>query len=289
MLEVLTDATVTEKSSAPVVAEEEAQITNSASAEETKPEAESKPQEPDHALETKKALKGVQKRIDELTRARYEAEERGRQEAETARQEAAYWRQQAEAAKQAAHKPPESGQFQDYEQYLREIAKYEATNVTDARMQQERQAAWEYQQAQARQAQEAQQRASYEQAVNTKIAEAVKKFPDFIEVVTSPELPGLQGTPAFGAIMESDIGAEVTYYLGKNPARAHQIAAMSPLSQVREIGRIEAAIQSGKSVSNAPPPPASLDGKSGTATKDPSRMSYEEFVDYRRRQIAQRR
>ena len=120
----------------------------------------------------------------------------------------------------------------------------------------------------------------YQQTVEQKVADAVKKFPDFVEVVTSPELPGMQGTPAFQAILDSDNGAEVMYYLGKNPARAHQIASLSPINQVREIGRIEASIATGKLVSNAPPPPDSVNSKSGTATKDPTRMTVDEYYDH---------
>lgn len=249
----------------PVVAEQQAQETASA---EVKPEAESKPVEPDPAQETKRALKGVQKRIDELTRARYEAEERGKQEADQ-------WRQQAEAYRaqlaqiQANRPPPESGQYQDYEKYLQALAQHEATQVTEARIQQERQAAAEWQRHQYETQQRAQAQAQYQATIQTKVDEAVKKFPDFIDVVTSPELPGLQGTPAFGAILESDMGAEVMYHLGQNPLKAHQIVSLSPLGQVREIGKIEAALAAGKSVSNAPPPVGSVNTKTGSATQTP--------------------
>ena len=273
MPEFITEQVVDEQSTPPVAEQEAQEETASA---EVKPPAESKPTEPDPAQETKKALKGVQKRIDELTRARYEAEERGRQEAEQARQEAAYWRQMAEQAKQQIG-PPRSDQFQDYEQFLRATAAFEAQKVTEERIAAERQQAWQYQQAQMRQAQEAQARAQYEATIQHKVAEAEKKFPDFVEVVTSPELPGLQGTPAFGAILESEMGAEVMYYLGKNPARAHQIVSLSPLAQVREIGRIEASLSTGKSVTQAPPPPSSVNAQTGTATKSPERMTVDEY------------
>lgn len=231
--------------------------------------AESEPKQTDAAQETKKALKGVQKRIDELTRARYEAEERGRQEAENARQEAAYWRQQVEAA-QKAQKAPTLDQFNgDLEQHARAVAQFEADRLFRERMG-EQQRQWnEYQARQAQEMQRQQAQVQYQAVVQDKLSKAVEKFPDFIEVVTSPELPGIQGTPAFQAILESDTGAEVMYYLGKNPAKAHQIAALPPLAQVREIGRIEAAIMSGKSVSNAPPPPSSVNAGTGTATKEP--------------------
>ena len=273
MPEFITEQVVDEQSTPPVAENQAQEETASA---EVKPPAESKPTEPDPAQETKKALKGVQKRIDELTRARYEAEERGRQEAEQARQEAAYWRQMAEQAKQQIG-PPRSDQFQDYEQFLRATAAFEAQKVTEERIAAERQQAWAYQQAQAQQAQIAQAKAQYEATIQHKVAEAEKKFPDFVEVVTSPELPGLQGTPAFGAILESEMGAEVMYYLGKNPARAHQIVSLSPLAQVREIGRIEASLSTGKSVTQAPPPPSSVNAQTGTATKSPERMTVDEY------------
>ena len=263
MLELLEGA-APEKSE-PVVAEQQAQETASA---EVKPEAESKPPEPDHALETKKALKGVQKRIDELTRARYEAEERGKQEAEQARQEANYWRQQAEQLK-VQQPAPKSDQFQDYEKYLQALAQHEASQITEARIQQERQAAAEWQRTQHEAQQRAQAQAQYQATIQTKVDDAVKKFPDFIDVVTSPELPGMQGTPAFGAILESEMGAEVMYHLGQNPLKAHQIVSLSPLGQVREIGKIEAALAAGKSVSNAPPPVSSVNTKTGSATQAP--------------------
>lgn len=279
MVDFVPDAVVNETPT-PAPAAEEVPA-EKASADQTP--AESKPPEPDHATETKKALKGVQKRIDELTRARYEAEERGRQESEQARQEALYWRQQAEAMKQQIG-PPKADQFGDYEKYLQALAAHEAEKIAEQRIQQERQASWEMQQRQAQEYQRQQAAMQYQATLNQKLEAATKKFPDFVEVVSSPELPGLQGTAAFNAILESEVGAEVMYYLGKNPAKAHQIASLSPVAQAREIGRIEAAIESGKTVSNAPPPPASVDAKTGTATKDPRRMTIDEYYNHITRQ-----
>lgn len=280
MVEFITETVVDEQSSPPVAEQQAQEETASA---EVKPTVESKPQDPDPASETKKALKGVQKRIDELTRARYEAEERGRQEAEHWRQQAELYRQQAEQAKQQVG-PPRSDQFQDYEQYLSAVAAFNANKVVEERINAERQQAWQYQQAQMRQAQEAQAQAQYQATLQAKLAEAEKKFPDFIEKVTSPELPGLQGTPAFNAILESEVGPEVMYYLAANPTRAHQIVSLSPINQVREIGRIEASIASGKSVSQAPPPPSSVSAQTGTATKNPRNMTPDEYYNYITRQ-----
>ena len=258
-----------------------AQETASAQEVSETPEAQSKPpdslEEP--TKEFKKALKGFQKRIHEATQARYEAEERGRQEAERARQEAEYWRQQAEQAKQQIG-PPRADQYQDYEQFLQAQAAFQAQKVVEERIQAERKAAWEVQQRQQQAYAQQQAQQAYQAQLQTRLAEAEKKFPDFIEKVTSPELPGMQGTPAFGAILESDLGPEVMYYLANNPARAHQIVSLSPINQVREIGRIEASLSTGKSVSQAPPPPASVSAQSGTATKAPDKMTVDEYYSY---------
>lgn len=250
------------------------------------PPVESKPT--DEAAETKKALRGVQKRIDELTRAKYDAEQRGRAEAE-------HWRQQAYAQAQRLQEiernapGPKLEQYNDIEQYSAAVARFEAERAVKAGLENERQEYWKYQQQQAAQQQEAQQVAQFQRAVAEKVAAAERKYPDFIDVVTSPELPGLQGSAAFNAILESDVGAEVMYYLGKNPAKAHQIIGLSPIGQVREIGRLEAAIATGRTVSSAPPPPSTINGGKGGAAKDPARMSFDEFTAWRRATIAKRR
>jgi hypothetical protein len=251
--------------------------------------AESKPPEVDAAAETKKALRGVQKRIDELTRARYEAEERGKAEADHWRQQAMMAAQQLEAAKGAAN-PPKLEQYPSIEEFTAAVAKHEAEKVGASYRDQFQQSQWQAEQARQQAAQQAVAQQQYQRVVESKIQEAVKKYPDFVETVTSPELPGMQGTPAFQAVLESEHGAEVMYYLGKNPMRAHQIMALSPIGQIREIGRLEAAVSTGKMVSSAPPPAANVNTASATpGKKDPSKMTYAEFVDWRRGQIARRR
>lgn len=248
------------------------------------PQAESKPTEPDAAAETKKALKGVQKRIDELTRRNYETEERGRQEAE-------HWRRQAEAnyaelqKYQAAVKPPQLDQYPDLQTYTADAARFEAERIVREQLEQQRAADQQAQQAYAKamQQQAAQQRFNAE--LEARLTEAEKKYPDFREKVQSPTLPGIINTPAFQAIYESDIGADVMYYLANNPQKAHQIVALSPIGQVREIARIEASIQNGRTVTSAPPPPNTVGGGPSSGTKDLSRMNYDDFVKERRRQL----
>lgn len=259
-------------------------------AQESESTAEAPPVDPkptDEAAETKKALRGVQKRIDELTRARHEAEQRGRAEAD-------HWKAQAYAQAQRLEEiernapGPKLEQYNDFEAYAQAVAKFESEKAFKTGIEQERQAYANYQAQQAAEAQQRQAQAQYEAGLSQRLETAVKKFPDFLEVVTGPDLPGIQGTPAFAAILESEVGAEVMYYLGKNPVKAHHLASLSPIGQAVEVGRIEAAIKNGKLVSSAPPPPSTLSGKGG-ATTDPARMSYDDFVAWRRKDIAKRR
>lgn len=238
--------------------------------------------------ETKRALSGVQKRIDELTRARYEAEERGAREAEGWRQQAMQMHQQL-VQTQGNIQPPKLDQYQDIEAYTAATAQFHAQRAAQAERQAAEQQFAHNQQLAWQQQQQANAQIRFRQVIDSKVQEATKKYPDFAEVVGSPELPNILQTHAFGAILESDHGAEVMYYLGKNPAKAHQLVSLSPMAQVREIGRIETMLSTGRAVTGAPPPPDTVGGNKGGASKDPTKMNYDEFVAYRRRQIAQRR
>lgn len=49
-------------------------------------------------------------------------------------------------------------------------------------------------------------------------------------------------TPFFAAIMDAENGAEIVYYLHKNPAEDQRLARLPPWSQGREIGKLEAKL-----------------------------------------------
>lgn len=252
------------------------------------PQAESEPPKPQDKpdAEIRKSLRGVEKRIGELTRQKYEAEERGRQEAEHWRQQAS---QYAEALK-AMHNAqplPKLEQFQDIESWAAEVAKVQADRIVSERMEQQQKAMWQQQQVQQAEQAKLQAIQRFNSELDGRLKAAEKKYPGFTERVTSAELPGMIYTPAFTAAWESESFAEIANYLAQNPDKAHQIVSLSPVSQIREIGRIEAAIAAGRTVTQAPPPPDSVGGGKGTAPKNPADMSYDEFVTWRRRSIAQ--
>jgi hypothetical protein len=130
---------------------------------------------------------------------------------------------------------------------------------------------------QAGQAQEMAARATQDAWVEA-TADFRQKVPDF-EIVAHN--PNLTVTPVMAdAIRESSRGAEIAYYLGKNPAEAAQIAGLPPVSQATAIVRLESRIGgSTSSVSRAPQPIGTLSGRSGGAGKPLEDMDFE---DYRR-------
>lgn len=105
--------------------------------------------------------------------------------------------------------------------------------------------------------QERERQAQLEQRTETfmdKAEKAGERYPDFQTVVSNPALPINEHMAEF--IAESETGADVAYYLGKNPTKAAQIAKMSPVGAARELTRIEAELASKPKAtpSNAPEP-----------------------------------
>ena len=101
-----------------------------------------------------------------------------------------------------------------------------------------------------------------------KVEKAADKYDDFTTIVGE-----LQPTsPLITAIMESD--ADVAYYLGKHPKEAERIAVLGQISQIREIGKLEAKLaaepEKPKAPSKAPAPIKPLSGAGSTATDVPS-------------------
>ena len=100
------------------------------------------------------------------------------------------------------------------------------------------------------------------------------KYDDFQQVAYNPNLP-ITNVMA-ETIQSSDIGPELAYYLGSNPKEADRISRMTPLSQAKEIGRIEAKLAADppvKRTTSAPAPISPVTARSSGApaydTTDP--------------------
>jgi hypothetical protein len=100
------------------------------------------------------------------------------------------------------------------------------------------------------------------------------KYDDFQQVAYNPQLP-ITNVMA-ETIQSSDIGPELAYYLGSNPKEADRISRMTPLSQAKEIGKIEAKLAAEppvKRTTSAPAPISPVTARSSGApaydTTDP--------------------
>jgi hypothetical protein len=129
------------------------------------------------------------------------------------------------------------------------------------------------------------QKVQYEEALNTfqQRAEAVRKeYDDFDEVVEAPVFSTVMRT----ALLHSDNGPLVAYHLGRpeNKALADKIRSMPTEMQPYELGKLESQLllaKQNKKVSAAPPPIKPV-GMGGSPAIDESTMSDDEWFKLER-------
>lgn len=118
-------------------------------------------------------------------------------------------------------------------------------------------------------------------------------LPKLLEVVTEEAGPLVREdqrwTPLGEAIADSDDPAKLIAYLGQNPEAAESLRGLSAAQLGRRIARIELQMKAPEpKPSKAPKPLEPLKG-SADIQKDPTEMSQAEFTAWRRSQIANRR
>lgn len=180
----------------------------------------------------KPAKKTFQERMDEKTRLQREAE-----------RERDALRDEVERLRAARENPPEP----DDEDYIDQIVERRLAARDEAHKAQQAHQTWIDRQ-----------------------AKAAEKHEDYFEaVVEGADKGAWVCTPDMAeAIKESEQGAEVAYHLAKNPDEARRIAGLSPYSQIRELGRIEAGLTGAAApksnpVTAAPEPPPQARGAGG--------------------------
>lgn len=104
-----------------------------------------------------------------------------------------------------------------------------------------------------------------QEAFLEKAEKAAERYPDFQVVVSNPNLAINEAMAEF--IADSDQGADLAYHLGKNPMKAAQIAAMSPVKAARELTRLETELASKpKATPSKAPEPIRPVGQRGAPT-----------------------
>jgi len=224
--------------------------------------------------EQPKPRNSAQERISQLTREKHEANRRAA-EAERRAQEA-----ERRLKGDGNEKPtPEAGseepdpskyKFGDTDPaYIRDLARYEARQAYAA----EAQASAARNQAQ-----------QVEQTWRSQEDAFAADKPDYFEKVYSDDLT--LTPPMVDALVTSEQGAAVAYHLASNPDEARRIAALNPLAQIREIGRLEGMLaqQSAaptapqpKTISDAPTPPPQNRGQGGKFKPAPDTDDFAAF------------
>lgn len=209
-------------------------------AESSPAEAEPEPAVEEHQSEPeakdtgeKKQNPKLEKRFSELTKQR----EAARQEAErerNARLELESRLRELELKSspkiEAEQDPkPNPGQFNDAIEYAEALAEWTADKKLRERDQQEL----------ARKAQEEQSRLRNEFAKRLEVAK--EEMPDFDEMVASSDVSVSQ--PVTDAIVDSEVGPQILYYLAENPEFARSLNEKSITAQLRAIGKLEAKFE----------------------------------------------
>tara|TARA_R110000868_G_scaffold147948_2_gene369595 strand:+ start:1626 stop:2420 length:795 start_codon:yes stop_codon:yes gene_type:complete len=225
---------------------------------------------PEPVNEAERALKRMERRIGNVTRARYEAEARAQQAEERAQRIEAMLQERQPTQQDGTRTDTQGIRPEDIERLVnhraREIREMESVVYRSQQIKTD---------------------------LITKVGE--DRFGTVIESVIEEAgqiaLPNGLWTPLGEAIADSEKPAELLAYLAENPDEAGSLKGLTPAQLGRRIARIEAEIAKPKDApkpSSAPKPLEPVKGATETS-KDPSSMSDAEFAAWRRRQIAQRR
>lgn len=189
--------------------------------------------------------KGVQKRIDELTREKYEAKRLLDQERAERQRLQEYLTAQQKPQEQTAPPSLEECGWDD-EKHRVEVAKWAAKEQFKALQTEEQKQREMYQQHEQRQV--------FKQAVDGINERGRKDFPDYDSVVLNN--PAIVVTETMAAVLaQTENGQKIAYYLGNNPGESHRIASLPEVLQGVEIGRLESRLNSAQKKTTTAPPP----------------------------------
>lgn len=174
---------------------------------------------------------------------------------------------------------PKSEDYETYEEYVEALTDWKTDQAVSAKLAEL----------------ETKQKTTREEEALTddfmvRVSEAEQKYPDFSAVAFAEGIPYDKSPVLAEAVATSEHFADVAYYLGKNPEKAAEIAAMNPVDIVRAIDRIEATFSGEKSepppkpqptknkITKAPAPIKPIENGSGTGKKAYEDMSDEEYM-----------
>ncbi len=231
--------------------------------------------------------------IEELVRTRHERNE-AKTENEQLRAELEQLRQRIDASQTVApvkdpDPKPVRTQFVSDDDYMEALADWTADRKLAERQQEDQQA----------RIQAAQQQMGENWTRRLEVAKATLTDYDDVVGKSDIELPN----PIYMAIVEADLGPEISYYLAKNPDEVRLLKGMTLTAAVRMIGKLEDRLEREKETpkpgekkeakpvvqpekSKAPPPIDPLKDATGSVEKPTSQMTFAEYKAHRAAQTA---
>lgn len=208
--------------------------------ETEKPKENDRENEGEDEGEEKPRKGGFQRKIDRLTREKYEMARRLEAlESRLADKPAGEAKAQPKAA---SAERPKSAEFDDYDEFLDALADWKVDQKLAAARSAEAEAA-------AREAQ-----AAVTAEWHARLDEYRAATPGFDEALEASET--VFPPVAQQAIVESELGPALAYHLATHPEEAARIAALPPVAAVRALGKLEAKLDAKASTPEKPKPKA---------------------------------
>lgn len=220
---------------------------------------------------------GYQRRIDKLTRRNAELAAR----LEALEQPSGKTSETQQPAANTAEGKPQTKDFSTWEEYTEALTAWTIDQRENGRKAEEAKAV------------RAQQAKAVQQAWGEQVAKGEEAYEDFDDIVVQSKLP--VSSTVQQAILESDHGAHLAYWLGTHADELGRINKLSPLAAMRELLKIEtqfhtaATPKPANKVTKAPPPARPVGGsaKPVKSIDDPD-LPYEEYEKLRNKQLARR-
>lgn len=173
----------------------------------------------------KKASNGYEKRINKLTRQKYEQEARFQAQLEA--QEAKFKELEARLT---AEPEKQKEDFQNQEEYIAHLVEQQSQKVLQDYLKQEQE-----------KAQQTNTQKAEAEKWQGRVAEFADTTPDYVEVVSGADVE--LDTAVAEAIQESEYGAQILYEIAKNPDKADMLNGQNPRTLDRNLLRMELELE----------------------------------------------
>ena len=192
-------------------------------------DSQSEPASEDQQATEEKRRPKIERRFEQVTKARDEAKQEAMREREA---RVSLEQRLAEMERKQAPKgeaEPDPSQFTDMFEYAKALTDFKV----DQRLGEEKQKAVQ-----------AKVQAEKEQVLNTwseRVTQAKASIPNFEQVVKSADMTVINEVR--DSIFESDVGPQLLYHLADNPEFVEKLQGMTPAAQLRQIGKLEAMFE----------------------------------------------